>query len=325
MNKNGKNVTSVRVPAADRLSAALPPITSDSRPAVLLVGNGINRADLHEDVIGLSWDEVIEKLEELNGVTDRHGLINKLPSSMKVIAATGGRVRECLSYIADLTDSGDDPDPDSARGALWQRAARLPVTHVITTNYGFELENMLVPGFTMRRSQNYLYHTGADKDSLRAVLLNRFYKIPTEQGDKHFWHIHGSAYKPNSIVIDQYEYGKLVSYVVGSMQQTVGRILSAFKRGDAYIPKSWTDCFLTGDVYVLGFGMDPSELDLWWLARCKARKFPETKIYLFDKYVHEERKLMFPACGIEYVDVPAETDEEFYTKALDKIESMLNR
>ncbi len=314
---------SVRVSAADRLNAALPPITREGRPAVLLVGNGINRADLHEDVTGLSWDEVIERLEELNGLTDKHWLISKLPASMKVIAATGGRVRECLSYIADLTDSGDDPDPRSTHGALWQRTARLPVTHVITTNYGFELENMLVPGFTMRRSQNYLYHTGADKSSLRAVLLNRFYKIHTEQGDKHFWHIHGSAYKPNSIVIDQYEYGKLVSYVVGSMQQTVGRILSAFKKGDAYTPKSWTDCFLTGDVYVLGFGMDPSEFDLWWLARCKARNFPETQIRLFDMYAPEERKLLFPSCGIEYVDVPAVNDEEFYTNALDMIERML--
>jgi hypothetical protein len=37
---------------------------------------------------------------------------------------------------------------------------------------------------------------------------------------------------------------------------------------------SWIDAFVLGDVYILGFGLDFSEADLWWLIEYK-RNHPE--------------------------------------------------
>lgn len=36
--------------------------------------------------------------------------------------------------------------------------------------------------------------------------------------------------------------------------------------------RSWLDSFILGDVYILGFGMDFSELDIWWLLNRKKRE-----------------------------------------------------
>ncbi|MDE6725976.1 MAG: hypothetical protein K2J79_10280 [Ruminiclostridium sp.] len=34
----------------------------------------------------------------------------------------------------------------------------------------------------------------------------------------------------------------------------------------------WTDAFIYGDVYILGFGFGFSEMDLWWLLNRKKRE-----------------------------------------------------
>ena len=38
------------------------------------------------------------------------------------------------------------------------------------------------------------------------------------------------------------------------------------------IDKSWIDKFILDDVYFLGFGLDYSEIDLWWLLQRKHRQ-----------------------------------------------------
>ena len=38
------------------------------------------------------------------------------------------------------------------------------------------------------------------------------------------------------------------------------------------VPRSWSDWFILGDVYAVGFGYDFSEFDLWWAAERKARE-----------------------------------------------------
>ena len=54
------------------------------------------------------------------------------------------------------------------------------------------------------------------------------------------------------------------------------------RRGNQYYEKqrkgapiaydSWLDSFILGDVFILGFGFDFSELDLWWLLNRRQRE-----------------------------------------------------
>ena len=39
--------------------------------------------------------------------------------------------------------------------------------------------------------------------------------------------------------------------------------------------KSWIDAFILGDVYIVGYGLDWSEMDLWWLINRKANEKAE--------------------------------------------------
>lgn len=51
--------------------------------------------------------------------------------------------------------------------------------------------------------------------------------------------------------------------------------------------RSWIDSFILGDVYILGFGMNFSEFDMWWLLNRKKReKAQHGRVYFYE-----------PGCG----------------------------
>ena len=64
------------------------------------------------------------------------------------------------------------------------------------------------------------------------------------------------------------------------------------KKGEEPIIRSWLDAFIMGDVYVLGFGYDFSEMDLWWLLNRKKREKAEHgKLHFYSHTEGEESKL----------------------------------
>ena len=77
--------------------------------------------------------------------------------------------------------------------------------------------------------------------------------------------------------------------------------------------------FLMGDVHILGFGMDPAEFELWWLACCKQRNFPDSKTFFYTRGVDPEQALLMRAYGIEIIPCEAENYPDFYRIALDEI------
>jgi len=93
--------------------------------------------------------------------------------------------------------------------------------------------------------------------------------------DAYIWHVHGEAARPDSMIFGHYYYGVLLSVI----QQYSAKVLSRYercrKRGEDFHPRSWIDYFLIGDVYVSGFGMNLSEMDVWWLINCKKRYFKD--------------------------------------------------
>ena len=79
------------------------------------------------------------------------------------------------------------------------------------------------------------------------------------------WHIHGEAARHNTMVLGHYYYGKLLA----KMQQYISLLMSRYKaraaKRQSMELRSWLDYFILGDIYSLGFGFDPSEMDMWWL------------------------------------------------------------
>ena len=97
------------------------------------------------------------------------------------------------------------------------------------------------------------------------------------------------------------------------------------KAGEPPVISSWLDAFIMGDVYVLGFGYDFSEMDLWWLLNRKQREKATTgKLYYYAHRQDDAAKLaLLRAYGAETVDLGYNTEPEdyrlFYQSAIEDI------
>ena len=65
----------------------------------------------------------------------------------------------------------------------------------------------------------------------------------------------------------------------------------------------WLDSFIMGNVYILGFGFDFSELDLWWLIKQKKRENaePHGKVIFYtpEKIQEAGKYALLSAYGVE--------------------------
>ena len=101
------------------------------------------------------------------------------------------------------------------------------------------------------------------------------------------------------IIMPEMKYLRISGYsmIIGSdyYSRLTSRVIDETKKSERYDQKegkninlvsigSWVDALLFGDVYVLGFGYDYSEQDLWWLLNRKAN---ETRISKGKTYYYE--------------------------------------
>ena len=95
--------------------------------------------------------------------------------------------------------------------------------------------------------------------------------------------------------------------------------------------QSWVDSFLAKNVHILGFGLDLSEADIWWLICCKKRNFPDTKIcyYVPEDEEHplsKGKEALLKAYDMEIIDdIPFDGEyKHFYSNAIDEINKRIN-
>lgn len=298
----------------------LPAIEPGKRPQVLLVGNGLIRA-----LGGDSWDKLIglpqDKLDKMSENEEKvfRARFDQLPETMKIVVSSEGNLPKKLASLSAVIMTNQ---PDPGKLELFTELAELPIDQILTTNYSFEIEQAIQPGFKGSSRKNTCY-TGEDEKSLRNTLLHRFIRLKYNSRQKDIWHIHGAANKPSSIVIGHQFYGKLTAYIINRVTESIGIIKSTAKKGDRFQPKSWVDYFLAGDIYIIGCGMALSEFDLWWLIATKKANFPDTSIYCFNPvYKREEVLLMLDAYGVMHTEMKGKNYKNYYTEAINKIKEL---
>lgn len=297
------------------MNTPLPGITPGNRPKVLFLGNGINLC-----WNGTKWSDIISGYASESGIEYDKAVFDKLPATLQIVAATGDHVNSNMSSMAETLLSAELCDEH--RSFLGEVLA-IPFDQIITTNYTYELEKTIEPRYSRGTSRFSTFYSVDKINRSNDLMLHRFTKLPYAGADKYVWHIHGIAYKPSSIIIGHYYYGKLVSQI----QSYVGKMMSRYKTAETtseeYKPLSWIDYFMLGDVYMLGFGLDPAEFDIWWLACCKKRNSPNSKICYYSKETAREQELLLNAYGLKKVSIEADGYLEFYRKALEKIKTEL--
>lgn len=221
------------------------------RPRILLLGNGINRA-FNED----SWSKLLEKikLDKYNDEPSNY----EMPMPLKATLLTNNNANNSIAKKLDKKKVYGPYNQDLIN--FLRRYTKLEFTDILTTNYGYEIEASLLEDGKINNNRLKKIQ-GCKKIKERNVRY--FYKFDTTK----VWHIHGEYRKAQSLVLDHKSYCDIISQCkdrVVSFRNRLNEKLKKNQNGWLEIT-SWIDAFLLGDVYIVGFGMDFSEIDLWWL------------------------------------------------------------
>lgn len=241
---------------------------------VLLLGNGIAR----EYYKGAGWNEVLDKLRNLGHYTLPSGKY-QMPMPLKAEMFAKNNLNEFLELLnIDL--------PHDKQHNSFGELLSLNFHHILTTNYTYEAECALLnaPEIELSRinrihnltgnnyfnnnqeySDNKTEHHRVEIDNLQKYedLITTYNAI----GNKKIWHIHGEAAYPHSIVLGYSAYAQLLHSYMKKIETP---------------ENSWLDAFVNGDVYILGFGMDFAEIDLWWLLKYKSDHRKNAKTIFFN-------------------------------------------
>ena len=268
------------------------PFHTDYIPEVLLTGNGLHRA--FEDA---NWDKLLRDLSGNRFSDDEWKILNELPYPQMAIVATGNHVNTGMKEASRLYIESDVlPGEDR----LIKKAVGTGFEVILTTNYSYEIERALCPDFriTIGNASKYRKKTCKDKPKAETTALYHYLLIPHDDIETAIWHIHGEAAIPDSMIIGHYYYGRLLSRIQSYTAETIRRYKIAERNGDLFYPRSWVDYILVGNVYIVGQGMDLSEMDLWWLMDCK-KLYGKGTTTLYKPEMKQEQVMLAEACGVK--------------------------
>jgi hypothetical protein len=298
----------------------------EGRPQVLLLGNGLIRS---YSGLAMSWKDLVCRIGSDRTIPSTVDI----PLPMEIVLRTEGHVSNVLRDHKKELYGRIESDTFRSRLMTLLDAG---FDDILTTNYSYELEEAASGkafltkdeisamrryiGFRRKKEKRYLLHT-----------YNEIVFPPNR-----VWHIHGEAANPDSIVIGHYYYGNLL----GQCQSVVKRREKDHWKYSDTARNSWVDAFLTGDIYVLGFGFDYSETDLWWLLSKKARmkKKRSGNVYIYRPHKREEFDVKYRLLqdyGAQVIDLGMYDSEseiednemfrEFYPLAIDAIIDEMSR
>lgn len=248
----------------------------DGIPQILLLGNGINRA-FNSD----SWDDLLNLIDVRS---ERYDIGKyRCPETLKAILVTKDSVDKALqSHKERLGNLGTEKPEEQME--LLRRLLNAGFDEILTTNYSYELETAaLGQGKVNERSLRQMQcHTSDVRRCETSLLLHTYNSIQQNGEEKRIWHIHGEARKPDSMIMGAYYYGNLLGKII-DLNKRRGNYYSQTRAG-GQTPKirSWSDAFVLGDVYILGFGLGFAESDMWWLLNRKKRESRVGKTYFYE-------------------------------------------
>ena len=274
-----------------------------SRPKVLVLGNGILRA-----FGGMNCEELEELIYNASNANPTPIKGSSISFPMR-IAASFACSNDCHRGIEDAVSNlflqGKLPqkkkdellcDNETANSSLLKELLEAVFDHIITTNYGYEKEQVFwgkcpTSDAVKKKSDFYRRYKYAKRFNPRET------KIPVEQKFKirrcyrdpgtgtRVWHVHGEYLRPRSVIFGYYDYCSLLAKVKDqcSVEKFKARY-GKYQKGEDFEPvTSWVDSFLFGDVYILGFGAALDEPVFWWMMDRKKRMPWETgKVYFYE-------------------------------------------
>lgn len=256
-------------------------------PQVLLLGNGINVWKK-----GLSWSELLSVLCENDRIIDylKNNWNKKMPMSMQALLATDDNVIGAIGRYVKKEEGSGKTNPfygklvNEEQMKTLQRILSIPFDAILTTNYSYELELASLNTYEVSSQRPIVKLSRTLKNRVDPrYLLSSYNQVTCNGVTNKVFHIHGEARKTSSIILGSDKYARLLSRIIMEADNRGNHYKSNQDKGLPQTYDSWIDYFLLGDVYILGFGYDFAESDLWWLLqRKKNEKAVKGNVYYFD-------------------------------------------
>ncbi len=252
---------------------------------VLLLGNGINLS-----FNGTAWKELLNKIS----VRDDFCLDEMTsPMPLQAVLLTNNNIKDAMKNNCEFFFGKVE---DSQHRAILENLLALNFDDILTTNYSYELEEAALGIETISKTQLQRINERTSKKAELRYLLHTYNRVSYKGEDNRIWHIHGESRKPDSMVLGHYWYGNLLGRIKEDLARGKNQYHRLQNQGRPIEYDSWLDSFLLGDVYVVGFSFDLSELDLWWLLNRKDREKAEKgRLFFYEMEnpdAHEKTELM---------------------------------
>ncbi|MBR0148059.1 MAG: hypothetical protein IJM23_02560 [Lachnospiraceae bacterium] len=295
-------------------------IKSGEIPKVLLIGNGINRCFGQS-----SWESSILKVSTGDIDDSKRELIKDLPYPLRIVIESGDCVDGAMKLFGNELIGSEicDEQRQLLLGFLDK-----DFDAVLTTNYSYELEKSLVEEFKCLpgRANKYRKNTIKGSETEEQFGIYKFFLLGTGADKKYIWHIHGEAARYSSMIMGHYYYGKLIALLQRYSSGLIRRYKGCLSHNTPFVPQNWIDYFLIGDVHIVGFGMDLSEFDIWWLVNMKKRNFKDCgKIFWYepnlDKETNFAKRSMAESYGIEVITEKVKNNQykKYFESLIDRL------
>lgn len=220
----------------------------------ILIGNGLNQCI--EDV---AWNEILNEFAKKRNLPYDGKSAMQLPLEFEKLIRTyiehkqlknpidayGKAKRAIAKVIAEIILPDD---------IVHHKLKNLCVDNIITTNYDFLLEKT----FNVKKEHEFIRKKVPLVDSYTSKL----------DGMK-FYHPHGAISNPTTMCLGYAHYVKIINRLQHVIAHKYGNKTSETAilkhlRGEKDIDH-WATHFFDSDMAILGFGLDYSEIDMWWI------------------------------------------------------------
>lgn len=237
--------------------------------STLFFGNSLNR--LSEK--NISWNQLLDKLKDIrkfeNGNLPNTMIYERImlerPDVEEDVLHDEFNVKETISNLMNNIEPHE----------VYFKLFNSNFQNYITTNYDYAFIDSIINKQIVNLP--IIEHSTEDVYSIR-----RLKEIKnTLEKKKNFWQIHGEIRKPASIMLGLDHYcgsiGKIDSYIKGWYNYIVDgekivqpSIEEKFK-SNSFNNSSWVELFFNSNIHIVGFSLDYSEIDLWWIINKRAR------------------------------------------------------
>ncbi|MBF4696096.1 SIR2 family protein [Fusibacter ferrireducens] len=274
----------------------------------VLIGNGLNRCEKSNK----SWDDLLISLSSEYGIRINDEIKQNLYTFFyERVVLSSNHNDELRAKEEDIKKKIAIEMGKMVSSDLYVKLHELEIDNYITTNYDYCIENTLkLKKFEKKNSDV----------SENIYSIRRNIEFENNSGEQRkIWHVHGEIDYPRTIMLGLDHYcgsiGKMDSYVKGNYSfknngddKKTEHILKKLKKEAKYDNFSWIELFFNSNVHIVGFGLDYSETDIWWILNRRARIIKELKmkseniIYYYGK-VDETKANLLKDFEVEYIEV----------------------